>query len=140
MVISADGGTAAWGNCIYAQIAGMWAVQAEVPGTQQGPVGISTDGNTLLLQTGVYVRSGETWSEQAFPEGGDSFKALSADGNTLITDQGPFPPGEDTVLRLGAFRGNVEHAGRTSSTPRSKDGNVKRNSAKRLRCQPTGTR
>jgi len=73
---------------------GAWREQAELP-VEVTPAALSADGDTLLAnivdREVVYVRSGETWTQQAAlgkppPLGGEVDQALSADGNTAVVN------------------------------------------------------
>ncbi len=54
------------------------------PVTPNKSIAISADGNTAILGSKVYVRTGVTWSQQGPSLVGASAVALSADGNTAI--------------------------------------------------------
>src|SRR4051812_19855106 len=64
-LIASDGSRAVRGPCVYSREEGVWVLEAELP---QSSSAISADGNTLLGEPDVLVRSGETWSEETLPE------------------------------------------------------------------------
>ncbi len=80
VVVSRDGTTAAWNECVYTRPEGSWEIQAALLPISP-PWGISDDGNTLnTFRDGIFTRSGETWSQQTATD----FDAISGDGNTAV--------------------------------------------------------
>ncbi len=81
VLMSNDGDTAVWAQCVYTRGEGGWTMQTELAGW---PDAMSADGNTLLQEPKVFSRSGEAWTVEELPENEcpGCNAALSGDGNT----------------------------------------------------------
>ncbi len=90
VVISRDGTTAAWNECVYTRPEGSWEIQSKLPISP--PWGISDDGNTLnTFRDGIFTRSEEaTWGQQT----ATTFEAISGDGNTAVRILSPHHTGK----------------------------------------------
>src|SRR6516225_6217083 len=61
VLISNDGDTAVWAQCVYTRGETGWTMQTELAGF---PDAMSADGNTLLEEPTLFVRSSESWTEE----------------------------------------------------------------------------
>jgi hypothetical protein len=87
VLISNDGDTAVWAQCVYTRGETGWTMQTELAGF---PDAMSADGNTLLEEPTLFVRSSESWTEEELPEA-DCYgcaEAISGDGNTVVYGSG----------------------------------------------------